>query len=78
MNTTSTSTPKVKSINAKDDPKDKGDSKAKGKDDAKGAKGDSKGKGKKGKGEPCKFFDDPEGCRFGQQCKSYHRLLKFE
>jgi len=78
VNVASTTQPKVKSINAKDDPKGKGDSKGKGKDDAKGAKGDSKGKGKKGKADPCKYFETPEGCRFGQQCKGYHRLLMFD
>jgi hypothetical protein len=81
--------PKVKSISATD-PKEKakdetgwtrkGNSKGKnqrGKDDQKG-KDDAKGKGKKGKSEPCKWFSLEEGCKFGQQCRAYHRLLKPE
>ena len=39
---------------------------------------DPKGKGKKGKSEPCKYFSLEEGCKFGQTCKAYHRMLKPE
>ena len=64
--------PRVKSING--NPKGK-----KGKDGKGYGKG-KKGKGKDGKGkEPCYHFtESEEGCRFGQQCTKYHRLLKPE
>ena len=73
--------PKVKSINAKDETKGNGKNGGKGKDGAKGkSKDDQKGAkgGKKGKGEPCKYFSLEEGCKFGGQCKGYHRTLKPE
>ena len=35
-------------------------------------------KGKKGKSEPCPYFNNEGGCRYGQVCKAYHRLLKAE
>jgi hypothetical protein len=78
VNSNESQQPKVKSINPKGDGKGKGKDQQKG--DEKGGKGkdDPKGKGKKGKGEPCKYFSLDEGCRFGQLCKAYHRLLKPE
>ena len=82
LNLNPTGTPKVKTLNTNDERKGKGKDGTKGKkgEDPKGSKGkdESKDKGKKGKSEPCRYFSLEEGCRFGQQCKAYHRLLKPE
>ena len=79
-------TPKVKAVSS--EPKGKGKD-GKGKDgkgkDGKGKDGKGKdGKGKDGKGkdkskDPCYFFTETEeGCKHGQQCARYHRMLKPE
>ena len=41
-----------------------------------GGKGENgKGESEKGKGwrEPCRFFENDVGCRFGRQCHGWHR-----
>ena len=81
VTTTTTSPPKVKSMQAKGDKKGKDGGKGQG--DGKGkSKDDVKGKGKKGKSdnwkEPCQYFNSEDGCRFCQTCKGYHRMLKPE
>ena len=49
-----------------------------GKGYGKGKKGKGE-KGGKGKSEPCYLFTEAEkGCRNGQQCTMYHRILKPE
>ena len=69
-----TVTPKVKSINR--NPKGAIGKDGKG-SDSKGKKG--KGEKAKGKTEPCYFFTESEdGCKNGQQCTKYHRMLKPE
>ena len=76
--------PKIKALNITDPKGGKGKDVAgwtvKGSPKGKNGKGkdDAKGKGKKGKSEPCKWFSLEEGCRFGQTCKGYHRMLKPE
>ena len=67
-------TPKVKSM--------KGNGKGKDGKDGKEGKGkgkDGKGKDGKGKKEPCHHFAETEdGCKHGQHCWKYHRMLKPE
>jgi hypothetical protein len=56
----------------------KGTPKGKGKGKGKDGKGKD-GKGKSGKTEECYYFaEHEEGCKHGQQCTRYHRMLKPE